>query len=354
MKIVNVAVIGYGLIGRAIYKLMQIGLNFDIKWNVYPYDIKGNDVTIVKTDKDYEKAVIENDIVICCTPYTINKKIAHLCIKHGKPYFDLTEDNIESDSIRAMAEQSKNPCMVMPQCGLAPGAVSIIAKTLMDDFDQVSDVEIRVGALPVSANNTMQYYLSWSPEGLVNEYNKSCKMIRDGKLMAAEPLEGYETVIIDGQEYEAFNTSGGIGTLIESICRDTTDGLPNNVNYKTLRYKGHHAHMKFLFDDLALRREPDTLVNLFRKNVPHIDRDVVVIFVNVTGVKDGKLRVSTYDNKIYGDLYMSAIEKTTAAGVCAAVEWYVACQPQGKCLYNENISWDELTGNRFWDVYRKK
>jgi len=350
-QIVKVAVIGYGRIGKAIIKFYeQHGISkssrsADPTYIATAYDTNPDAGAnfIIESDDDLKNAVINNDIVICSTPFHINREVAKHCFNYSKPYFDLTEDNQQADWVREGG--SRSGCYVMPQCGLAPGAVSIIAADLIKQFTSVDSIQIRVGALPLHANNDMKYYLSWSPDGLINEYNHPCVAIKDGNRVELQPLEGYETIIIDGVEYEAFNTSGGLGSLA-----DTLAGQVDNVNYKTIRYKGHRDRIKFLFDDLNLRNHQQTLVDIFKHNVPYVDNDTVIIFIQLTGMINNKRQVKQYTHKVNGTRWMSAIESTTASGVCTAVDWFVNI-PSAKThivLRNEQINMEHLNNNYFW------
>ena len=76
---------------------------------------------------------------------------------------------------------------------------------------------MRVGALPQFPTNALNYNLTWSTDGLINEYCNPCEAIHEGKLIEVLPLEGIEQFSLDGITYEAFNTSGGLGTLCETL-----------------------------------------------------------------------------------------------------------------------------------------
>lgn len=132
-------------------------------------------------------------------------------------------------------------CRSFSNNGLAPGFTSIAANELMQHFDELEVVKMRVGALPVNPSNVLKYSLTWSTDGLINEYGNTCYGIDEGELIALQPLEGYETITLDGVLYEAFNTSGGLGTLAESY-----DGRIRCMNYKTMRYPGHCGQIKLL------------------------------------------------------------------------------------------------------------
>jgi len=351
----NVAVIGYGRIGQAIKQyLKQEG------FNVMAYDAKPVEgATILGKDGDgqidYKPAVSNADCVIAATPFSSNIYIAHQCLEHQKAYFDLTEDVLIAQFIRDDSipyVRAGKLAWISPQCGLAPGAVGMVANHLIDTFQEIRDVRLRVGALPQFASNKMKYYLTWSSEGLVNEYCNPCRVLVDGIEYDVPALDGYELIQIDGDEYEAFNTSGGIGSLIETVTRNHPS--VRNINYKTLRYKGHRELLSFALDDLGLRNNQKVLVDLFNANVPRTTSDFVVIYVEVTGVKDGLLKTETYSRKIYGDDKFTAIQRTTAAGVCAMVYyWATSSYPQRNGYVPcEDVAVTSLNGNPFWDIFR--
>jgi Saccharopine dehydrogenase C-terminal domain len=109
-------------------------------------------------------------------------------------------------------------------------------------------LKMRVGALPQYPSNALNYNLTWSTDGVINEYCEPCEAIVNGELREVPPLEAREEFALDGVTYEAFNTSGGLGSLCETL-----KGKVDNLNYKTIRYPGHAAIMKALLQDLRLR-----------------------------------------------------------------------------------------------------
>src|SRR5262245_18307466 len=111
----------------------------------------------------------------------------------------------------------------MPQCGLPPGALNIDGGSLAASLDRARSVEMRVGALPQFASNQMKYYLSWSTAGLINEYCQPGEALHDGQRMTTLPLDGVERLTIDGVEYEAFNTSGGVATMCEAFAGQVSE-----------------------------------------------------------------------------------------------------------------------------------
>lgn len=239
----------------------------------------------------------------------------------------------------------------VPQCGLAPGFISIVTHDLMTHFDSVDIVKMRVGALPVNPSNVLKYSLTWSTDGLINEYGNICYGIEDGQEVALRPLEGYETIEIDGLLYEAFNTSGGLGTLA-----DTFAGKVNTMNYKTLRYPGHCEKVHLLMNDLKLNHDRGTLKRILEQAVPQTLQDVVIIYTSVTGLRDGDLFEENYVKKIYprtiaGKLW-SAIQVTTASGICSVLD-LVFEQPERYRGFvpQETFELPSLLGNRFGKVF---
>ena len=106
-------------------------------------------------------------------------------------YFDLTEDVEVTRAVRRTAEARRRPSC--PQCGLAPGFISIAANELITHFDELRTIKLRVGALPQHPNNVLKYSLTWSTEGLINEYGNPCQSRRrrpDGRGRAARGARG--------------------------------------------------------------------------------------------------------------------------------------------------------------------
>lgn len=332
----KIGIIGSGNIGWAIKKLLKN--DYDLKMG----DIKdGLDAT---SEEQVKKFLEGGEAVISAGPYAVNKTIAKVAADMSIGYLDLTEDVATTDYVKTLNSNS----VLIPQCGLAPGAINICAAHLIEEFDEVDEVLMRVGALPKYTTNEMSYYLSWSTNGLINEYCNASDVIYEGSKAKVMPLEGMEKLIIEGKSYEAFNTSGGCA----SMC-DTYEGKVQNLTYKTIRYPGHQAHMKFLFNDLSLKKNREILENLFDKEVPRTTDDVVIFFVKVIGKIDGVLQEKTYCRKIQGQGKFSAIQITTAAGVCSVLELYLKNKIKGKGLISqESIGWDDFLETDFGKVYK--
>ena len=301
----------------------------------------------VKVNFKLKQILLLTDVVISALPYYLNLQVAKIALECSVHYFDLTEYADTARKIRDLAKGAKTVCA--PQCGLAPGFISIVAYNLVKEFNQVEDVNLRVGALPQFPNNILKYNLTWSTEGLINEYCNSCEAIYQGNEYAVLPLGGLEHFSLDGIDYEAFNTSGGIGTL----C-DTLKGRVRNLNYKTVRYPGHRDMIRMLSQDLKLNERREIFKDLFEFGIPTTKQDVVLIFVAVTGrTKNSKTLVQkSYVKKIYGNGYSNAIQTTTAAGVCAMVDLH----REGKLVSSgfirqEDTDFNDFINNRFGKVY---
>src|ERR1700704_4151380 len=257
------------------------------------------------------------DAVISSLPYYCNLGVAQAARKARTHYFDLTEDVDVTRAVRTLAAGADQA--FVPQCGLAPGFISIAAAELITHFDALRAVKLRVGALPQHPNNVLKYSLTWSTEGLINEYGNPCQAIMDGRMLEVAPLEGLEEIEIDGTLYEAFNTSGGLGSLGETYGADA-----ESMNYKTIRYPGHCDQMRLLMNDLKLNTDRATLKRVLENAVPQTLQDVVIVYAAVTGAQSGELREKNYVKKVYPQLIAgrlwSAIQVTTAAGITAVVD----------------------------------
>ncbi|HVN45227.1 MAG TPA: saccharopine dehydrogenase C-terminal domain-containing protein [Steroidobacteraceae bacterium] len=289
------------------------------------------------------------DAVISSLPFHCNVRVAEAARRARLHYFDLTEDVEVTRAVRAIAAGATQA--FVPQCGLAPGFISIAAAELITHFDALRAVKLRVGALPQHPNNVLKYSLTWSTEGLINEYGNPCQAVSEGRLVDVAPLEGLEEIEIDGMRYEAFNTSGGLGSLAE-----TQGARVETMNYKTIRYPGHCEQMRLLMNDLKLNHDRATLKRILENAVPQTLQDVVIVYVAVTGTQDGQLREENYVNKIYpqviaGRLW-SAIQVTTAAGITAVVD--LVLESGGGYhgfVAQEQFRLTDILGNRFGRHY---
>lgn len=292
-----------------------------------------------------DAAVAGKFAVVNAGPFNVNAMVASAAAAKGVHYLDLSEDLEGTRIVRELAGESE--CAMIPQCGLAPGFVSIIAFELARKFDKIERIQLRVGALPRYPSNALKYNLTWSTDGLINEYCNPCEAIAGGEPVEFQPLEGLESFSLDGVDYEAFNTSGGLGSL-----RKTFAGKVDELNYRTIRYPGHRDIMKALLEDLKLRDRRELLKDILESALPHTGQDVVVIKASVSGLRNGCLEQETWANRIYhrniNGRPWSAIRLTTSAGACAALDLLAQGNLPGKGLVRqEDIPFREFIRNRF-------
>lgn len=313
--------------------------------NVHPFGLDATDPAALAAHLDAHPA----HAVISGLPYFCNVPVAEMARQRGMHYFDLTEDVAVTDQVQRLAEGASSA--FAPQCGLAPGFVSIAANELAQHFDELHTVKLRVGALPQHPNNVLKYSLTWSTDGLINEYGNMCESIEDGEIIKVLPLEGLEEIEIDGTLYEAFNTSGGLGSLA-----DSWRGRVQEMNYKTMRYPGHCNQMRLLMNGLKLNHDRGTLKRVLENAVPRTLQDVVIVYVSVVGLQDGELREENYVNKVYpqviaGRLW-SAIQVTTAAGVCAVADLVITNPDEYRgFVTQETFRLKDVLDNRFGRFY---
>jgi saccharopine dehydrogenase-like NADP-dependent oxidoreductase len=286
------------------------------------------------------------DVVLSAVNYKFSRDIVQLALKKGKHYIDLTEDVGTTKWIQEFTMQEQR-VSVIPQCGLAPGAINIIGGYLASQFETPVSLKLRVGALPLYSANRMSYYLSWNTAGLLNEYVNMCDAIVDRIQIKVKPLEAVEKIVIDGIEYEAFNTSGGVGTLTDTFWLKIDE-----LDYKTIRYPGHVDYLRFMFEDLGLKNNMELANNIFNQNVPTTTDDVVIFFVKATGYNNGNLTEKNWVCKIYGKDGMTAIERATASGVAE-----VLCMLKDKKLKSgfvkqEDIPFDDFINGKFGAIYQ--
>lgn len=305
----------------------------------------------VKEEASLIRYLTAHDIiaVISSLPFYLNPYIARAAKAASAHYFDLTEDTAVTDAVKEIAKNADSA--FVPQCGLAPGFISIAANSLMQAFDECFSAKLRVGALPQRASNALHYSLTWSTDGVINEYGNLCYGLENGLPAVMQPLEGLESIQIDGCVYEAFNTSGGIGSLAELY-----QGKIKTLNYKTMRYPGHCEKMRLLMNDLKLNSDRETLKRILERAIPKTYQDIVVVYVAVEGLKKGELIEDSFIKKIYPEeihgLKWSAIQVSTASGVCAVVDLILGQvnEYQGLVL-QENFKLTDVISNRFGRYY---
>ncbi len=355
----RIALLGAGHIGQTIARLLADSGDFRVTVvdrSAEALATIGRD-TVTTTQADTGDGAVlgallqGQDAVVNALPYHQATTVAAQAKAAGCHYFDLTEDVAATRAIQQLADGAATA--FMPQCGLAPGFIGIVAHHLALGFESLHEVKMRVGALPAFPTNALKYNLTWSVDGLINEYCHPCEAIRDGRNIEVLPLEGLEHFSLDGTEYEAFNTSGGLGTLCETLA-----GRVRTLDYKSVRYPGHRDLMKMLLEELQFNRDTETLKDVMRRSIPSTMQDVVLVFVTVSGLKRGVLVQEVFARKIFADRSesqpLSAIQITTAAGVCAALDLFREGRlPPCGFVRQEQVALPDFLANRFGAAYQQ-
>lgn len=333
----NVLVVGLGkvglLVGILLHKRFSVtGFDRQAPATKLPFAIVQGDVADEVT---LRKTVSGFDAVVSCLPYNLNLPIAKAAYAAGIHYFDLTEDVPTTSAIRDMAQTARG--VMAPQCGLAPGLIGIVGADLANRFDRLRDIELRVGALPRYPNGLLGYSFTWSPAGVINEYLNDCEVIANGQHKWVPALDGIEVINIEGQEFEAFSTSGGLGTMCETYA-----GRVDTLNYKTIRYPGHCRLMRFLLYELILKDKRELTEQILTEAKPPVQDDVVYVYAVAEGWKKDQLSREEFfrayhPRRIDGQSWR-AISWTTAGSVAAVVEMVAdGLLPQQGFLKQEEI-----------------
>jgi lysine 6-dehydrogenase len=312
----NMAIIGAGLMGQAaLYDLARIEsidrlVIFDIdltRAQEVSRRFSGGKAEAARLDASNEAqaaAVLRGfDAAVACTTYQHNEGMTRAAIKAGCHLVDLGGNN---DVVRAQLAMSgdaeKAGVIVIPDCGLAPGMVSLMVADGVERLEKVTAAKIRVGGLPQLPRLPLNYQIVFSVEGLLNEYWEPCVILEGGKRKTVNPMNGLEKLEFDGiGELEAFYTSGGSSTLPE-----TYEGKIDFLDYKTIRYPGHCALFKAMLEiGLASRRpvkiegqsiEPRAVFReVLSRHLSFSDLDLILVRVIVEGEKAGKSATLTYE-----------------------------------------------------------
>lgn len=343
----QVAVFGLGKVGELVALLLA-----DAQLKVVGFDAAPRDdldlethVLDVTSHDELREALRGVDAVVSCLPYHLNIDVAEAAHAVGVHYFDLTEDVPTTNRVLELAVDSPGAAFV-PQCGLAPGLVGIVGAALVQGFEEVRSIELKVGALPQNPTGLLGYAFNWSAEGVVNEYLNDCEVLRSGRRQMVPAMGEKERVVIGGVELEAALTSGGLGTMCQSY-----EGRVSRLDYKTMRYPGHFEQMRFLFDELGLRDRRELAGTILVDAKPPVNDDVVYLHAAVEGVQHGRPfrqnHVRAYRPIEIGGRTWRAISWTTAASAVAVVELVADGRlPQAGFVRQEDVPLADLLSTR--------
>lgn len=284
-------------------------------------------------------------LVVAALPAQLCPLVCQAAIEAGIHYVDSAED---THAVKQVAAGVNTGSIAIPGCGIAPGLVSNIALNLTEGRDGPIDMVVRVGGLPVYPSNRMGYGLTWDIDALFAEYTQDCKAIVDGQIVNIPPLEQHENFVLDGNAYEAFSTSGGLGDLPEDMRAKI-----RNLSFKTIRYPGHLHLAKFLFEDLGLKRRRDLLRTVLQHGIPEITEDVLVIFITSRWLENGRLVERSYVKRIYharsdDGAPMSAMVRASSAHVCAMIDLIASGSiADFGLVLPRQVPFAAMAGNRF-------
>jgi lysine 6-dehydrogenase len=275
-------------------------------------------------DRDAVLALMrESDAVMSAIPYYLNFQLAQYAVEAGVHFCDLggnTEIVFQQKALAAAA--AAKGVTVVPDCGVAPGMVNILAEYGIRQLDSVDSVQIFVGGLPQHPEPPLNYKIVYSLEGVLDYYTTLSWVIRNGKREQVTALSELETVTFPEPvgDLEAFHTAGGLSTMAFRY-----EGKIPSMEYKTLRYPGHAAIMKTIRDLGLLDLEPvdvkgtkvvprDVFVSIVGPKLSLPDsHDLLALRVSVVGTKDGKRARRSFDLvDLYDEAHgVSAMMRTT-------------------------------------------
>ncbi len=277
----------------------------------------------VNNNRDVVKLIEGCGAVISAVSYSVNYHMTKAAIEAGVSMCDLGGNNeiVERQLTLDAAAKERN-ITIVPNCGLAPGLINILAMEGSKEFDELDSIHLRVGGLPQNPRPPLYYQIVFSVEGLINEYVEKATVIQDGELKLIDPMSGLEEIEFPPPfgTLEAFNTSGGLSTLTKVFA-----GRLKNLDYKTIRYKGHCEKFKTLLDLGFATNEPmmvggsvktnrEFFADLLRKKLDYGDKDVVLARATISGRTKTAEKTLVYEFIDYYDdaTKMTAMMRTTA------------------------------------------
>ena len=298
----------------------------------------GENVSPLKLDLAYYDDVLKAmkgiDVAVGATSYNHNYMLTEAAIASHIHFCDLGGNmDVVYRQMSLNDKARKESVCILPNCGLAPGLACIVAAGAARRFQSVDEIHLRVGGLPQHPLPPLNYQLVFSAEGLINEYIEPAEVIRNGVKKTVASLADVESIDFPSPfgTLEAFNTSGGISTLPSLFA-----GKVRELDYKTIRYKGHAEKMKTLLDLGFASSEPVTVGSavltareyfeaMLRKRLPADGPDVVLMRVQLKGNMSGATKTLAYDMIDYYDtrLNMTSMMRTTAFPTSIAAQLVV-------------------------------
>lgn len=287
----------------------------------------GPNVTPMRVDvnepKDLAKAFEGAHAAVAAVSYAVNFQITRAAIQAGVHLADLGGNNdVVRKQMTLDPDAKAKGVTIVPNSGLAPGLINVLAMEGSRQFDELHAIHLRVGGLPQHPQPPLNYQIVFSVEGLINEYVEQAEIIRNGVHTTIDPMSGLEDIEFPPPfgTLEAFNTSGGLSWLTHLL-----EGKIRDLDYKTIRYKGHCDKFKTLLDLGFATSEPmmvggsvktnrEFFADLLRKKLDYGDKDVVLGRATITGRRQTVQKTLVYEFIDYYDdaTKITAMMRTTA------------------------------------------
>lgn len=337
-----------------------------------PY--RGTRLAVLKVDARDEANLSElmrgHDVVLCALPYYFNFSVARIALSLGIHFADLGGNTaIVKQQETLHAEACSRGVSIIPDCGLAPGLVNVLAADAIERLDYARSAKLMVGGLPQNPEPPLKYTIVYSLEGALDYYTTPSWVLRGGQPVQVEALSEVERVSFPEPlgELEAFHTGGGISTMPWRYA-----GRVETMEYKTLRYPGHAEIMRAIRDLGLLDSEPIEVkgVRVAPRDVfvaaasPRLRRpqahDLVALRVVVEGIRKGEdlkigyqlidrydtslgisamMRTTGYSLSIVGQMLLDG--RIATRGVKPAFE-AVPCEPYLQELRKRGVAVEEL------------
>jgi lysine 6-dehydrogenase len=299
----------YDLLAHTDYDVVVADINVD---NVAPFlqPYVGGRLTLRKVDANDRasvRAAMEGvTATMSAFPYYFNLGMAVAAVDAGSHFCDLGGNTEIVLQQKGLADRAREKGVsIIPDCGLAPGMVNILAQYGIGRLDRVDAVRIKVGGLPQNPEPPLNYQLVYSLEGALDYYTTLSWVLRDGRPVQVKALSEIEELEFPGVgTLEAFHTAGGLSTMAQSY-----EGRVPTMEYKTLRFPGHAKLMEAVRDLGLLDLEPvdvkgsrvvprDVFISIvgprLRKDY-RVSPDMVVLRVEAEGEKDGRPTLLRWD-----------------------------------------------------------
>ena len=261
--------------------------------------------TLDVRDREAVLAVMrESDAVMSAIPYYLNLQLTECAVEAGVHFCDLGGNTEIVFQQKALAERAiAKGVTVIPDCGVAPGMVNILAEHGIRQLDTVESVQIYVGGLPQNPEPPLNYQVVYSLEGVIDYYTTRSWVLRDGQRSQVTALSEREPVEFPAPvgTLEAFHTAGGLSTMAFRY-----EGKIPQMEYKTLRYPGHAEIMETIRELGLLDLEPvdvkgikvvprDLFVAAVGPKLATNGKDLLALRVTVRGTKGGKPAERLFD-----------------------------------------------------------